>query len=62
MARVVLGMNFDGNETSFADKRGLRPNTRLNGERPSRLADGVTSILKEISVNKSAHDTPHYFQ
>ena len=37
---------------SFADRRGLRPKTRLNGERWSIVLEGVMFIAKAISVSK----------
>ena len=40
---------------SFADNRGLRPKTRLNGDNLSAVRAGMIFIVKEISVSRFDH-------
>ena len=44
-----------GKHMSLADNLGDRPNTRLNGDKLSRVGAGVMLLAKEISVSRLDH-------
>ena len=46
MPLTTAGMYLLGKQISLDDKRGRRPNTKLKGDKPSKLAEGVTFMLK----------------